>query len=125
MTGCSNAQQEQATMTAQATRFIQIQNVNHGVVQTLNHQFAVGLLGVSNSTYTDTNGVQQEGLVARISIADRLQTDPEYRAPNILVHEGSIFEADGRYEVIELHKGSSNGMPGSNSSYMVFGKLAD
>ncbi|WP_152976747.1 hypothetical protein [Herpetosiphon geysericola] len=125
LSACGNNQQEQATMTAQATRFIQQMSIKHGTMHHTDNQFGIGLEFVENGEYTDEQGQTQHGLFARIAVADETQRDPAYRATNIIVHEGSIFEAGGRYEVIELHKGSSNGMPGSNSSYMVFGKLAD
>ncbi|MFD3164220.1 hypothetical protein [Herpetosiphon sp. NSE202] len=125
MSGCGTTQQEQATMTSEATRFIQQMTVSQGTLYRTENQFGIGLEFVENGEYTDEQGQSQKGVFARISVGDETQTDPTYRAASIIVHEGSIFEAGGRYEVIELHKGSSNGMPGSNSSYMVFGKLAD
>lgn len=112
-------------MTAQATRFIQKMSVKHGTIYRTENQFGIGLAFVENGEYTDEQGQTQNGLFARISVGDETQRDPAYRATSIIVHEGSVFEAGGRYEVIELHQGSSNGMPGSNSSYMVFGQLAD
>ncbi|WP_110514687.1 hypothetical protein [Herpetosiphon llansteffanensis] len=91
-------------MTAQATRFIQKMSVKHGTMHHTEDQFGIGLEFVENSEYTDEQGQTQQGLFARISVADETQRDPAYRAPNILVHECSVFEAGGRYEVMNCIK---------------------
>ena len=95
------------------------QVVRETTVLRIDAGWQVGLQIVYQGEYADATGATATGTLARISIWDGKQP----QADTLEVHEGSVFEAGQRYQVLEIREGSSSGQPGTRGGYLIFRQM--
>lgn len=114
LAGCADAGSQEP---AYVTKF----SATEGQVTDLDNGWSVGLEWVSFQRFTDDEGNERLGLLARISAAP----DHATQAESITLYKGKVFTmGDRRYQVIRLEPNTSlRRMPGRRNGAIVIGEL--
>jgi len=102
-------------------KYSRIFSAKEGTVTGLEDGLSAGLEWVSWEMFTDNEGRQHFGLLARISVS----ANGMEQAESIEVYRGSVFQVGDRsFEVLDLKPNTSLGLaPGSSNGSIVIGEL--
>ncbi len=97
-------------------------SATEGQVTDLDNGWSVGLEWVSFQRFTDDDGRERVGLLARVSAA---QEGSDTHAESITLYQGKVFTmGDRRYQVIRLDPNTSlRIIPGRRNGAIVIGEL--
>ena len=93
--------------------------IQEGTLLRLDGGWEVGLQMVYRGRYTDAQGQDHTGLLARISVWD----DQARQAATLVVHAGSEFAAAGRYRVVAIAPGRAARLPGTAGGAVTLERL--
>lgn len=89
--------------------------IREGALLRLGDGWEVGLQLVYRGRYTDATGQVREALLARLSVWD----GQALQAATLVVHEGAVFDAGGRYRVVKIRAGRPAWLPGTAGGSMA------
>lgn len=118
--GCSSAGDEETSMPEQT--FLQKIAITQGTLLHADDGWGIGVQEVGSMTYTDDQGQEQFGPMARLAIGNN---NTGIRAKSITIPVGGEFDVgpNMRFMLVAVDEGTSFGLPGSSTAEVYLGRI--